>query len=65
MILGILYLPAILVITDLNGNQYHRSYEFDLNYIGGLVWTKKTSLKDVTENLKGINKGIEELNAKI
>ncbi|MCP9283596.1 hypothetical protein [Bacillus safensis] len=50
---------------DMNGNQYFRSYDFDLNYIGGLVWTKKTTLKDVTEKLKGINKEIEKLNDKI
>ncbi|AMR10756.1 hypothetical protein NQS36_16890 [Bacillus sp. C1(2022)] len=49
---------------DKNGRLYNKSYDFDLNYIAGLVWTKKATLDKVAESLKGIEKEIKKLHSK-
>ncbi|WP_250354577.1 hypothetical protein [Bacillus subtilis] len=50
--------------SDINGRIYNKSYDFDLNYIGGLVWTQKATLDNVTDSLKEIKEEIRNLQSK-
>lgn len=47
---------------DMNGRLYSKSYDFDLNYLAGLVWTKKDNL---AAGLEGIEKEIRNLHSKL
>ncbi|MCY8988142.1 hypothetical protein [Bacillus atrophaeus] len=51
--------------SDSKGKTLFNSYNFDLSYIGGLVWTKETTLKDIAKHLKGIDEGIKKIPNKI
>ncbi|MED1228413.1 hypothetical protein P4T89_12895 [Bacillus nakamurai] len=53
-----------ITYSDMNGKLYNKRYDFDLNYLGGLVWTEKATLHNVANSLKEIKAEIQNLHSK-